>query len=157
MYGEASDALHSFKRVPTWHTCLGHLPLAPSAHPTPRLCLLQGRVSAPAMMSRFNGDVWSFDNKLALFMEWDPTKARDYDNFNPFERNDEGAMCDTNGVFPGTDRGYKIPTRPDTSWAIMQEEQKKMEEIRKDPKFQIKGQPGNWSPGWQKDLKAPPS
>ena len=108
------------------------------------------------MMSRFNGEVWSFDAKLALFMEWNPALPRDYDNFNPFERNDEGAMCDTNGVFPGTDRGYKIPTRPDTSWAIMQEETKMMEVIRTDPKMQLTGQPGNWSPNWQENLGAPP-
>ena len=66
-------------------------------------------------MAGFNGEVWSFEAKKALFDEWDPEKPRDYDNFNPFERNDEAAMCDTNGCFPGQSRGYQSPNRPDQS------------------------------------------
>ena len=90
------------------------------------------------------GDIWGFEAKKACFDAWDPEKPRDYDNFNPFERNDEGALCDTNGCFPGQSRGYKSPNRPDQSWAIMQEEAKLMEELKQDPKFSITGKPGNF-------------
>ena len=72
-------------------------------------------------------NIWGFEAKKAIYDLWDPEKARDYDNFNPFERNDESAMCDTNGCFPGQSRGYKSPLRPDQSWAIMQEERAKMD------------------------------
>ena len=107
-------------------------------------------------MAGFNGEVWSFEAKKALFDEWDPEKPRDYDNFNPFERNDESAMCDTNGCFPGQSRGYKSPNRPDQSWAIMQAEQQQMEELKKNPKFSVTGKPGNFYLSWQKNLGAPP-
>ena len=117
----------------------------------------QVRVTQPMMadISAF-GDVWGFDAKKAIYDQWNPAAPRDYDNFNPFERNDEGAMCDTNGCFPGQSRGYKSPNRPDQSWAIMQEEQKLMEELKKDPKFSTSGQPGNWQRKWQDNLGAPP-
>ena len=62
--------------------------------------------------AEFDG-IWSFDAKKWVYDQWDPEKPRDYDNFNPFERNDESAMCDTNGCFPGQSRGYKSPVRPD--------------------------------------------
>eukprot|EP00965_Chrysotila_dentata_P235649 6200882-Pleurochrysis_carterae.AAC.2 len=116
----------------------------------------QMRVSAPQMMSKFNGGVWGMEQKLEVFKAWNPESARDYDNFNPFERNDEGSMCDTNGCFPGQSRGYSIPIRPDASWAIMQEENKVMDELKKDPKYNLSGKPGNWSPSWQAALGAPP-
>merc|ERR1719460_2181370 len=89
-------------------------------------------VNRPAVQVRATGaqmfdisafdDVWGYEAKKAVYDAWDPSKPRDYDNFNPFERNDEGAMCDTNGCFPGQSKGYKSPNRPDQSWAIMQEE-----------------------------------
>ena len=90
------------------------------------------------------GDVWSFEAKKAIYDQWDPEKPRDYDNFNPFESNDESSKPDTNGCFPGQSRGYKSPNRPDQSWAIMQEEAKLMEELKQDPKFSITGKPGNF-------------
>ena len=62
--------------------------------------------------AEFDG-IWSFDAKKWVYDQWDPEKPRDYDNFNPFERNDESAMCDTNGCFPGQSKGYKSPVRPD--------------------------------------------
>jgi len=102
------------------------------------------------------GGVWGFDAKKAVFDLWDPEKPRSYTNFNPFERNDEGSMCDTNGCFPGQSRGYKSPLRPDQSWDIMQAERVKMEELAKDPKFQVTGKPGNFRRKWQDDLGAPP-
>ena len=117
---------------------------------------VQVRSTDAAMMSRFNGEVWSFEAKKALFDEWDPEKPRDYDNFNPFERNDEGQVADTNGCFPGQSRGYKVPTRPDVNWAIQQEQNKKMEELKLLPKFNIKGKPGNYNTKWQENLGAPP-
>ena len=40
-----------------------------------------------------------------IFDKWDPEKPRDYNNFNPFERNDEAQQCDKNGCFPGQSRG----------------------------------------------------
>ena len=107
-------------------------------------------------MAGFNGEVWSFEAKKALFDEWDPEKPRDYDNFNPVERNDEGQVADTNGCFPGQSRGYKVPTRPDVNWAIQQEQNKKMEELKLLPKFNIKGKPGNYNTKWQENLGAPP-
>ena len=101
-------------------------------------------------------NIWGFEAKKAIYDAWDPEKPRDYDNFNPFERNDESAMCDTNGCFPGQSRGYKSPNRPDQSWEIMQKERAAMDELAKDPKFSIKGKPGNFFLSWQKNLGAPP-
>jgi len=101
-------------------------------------------------------DIWGIDAKTAIFNAWDPEKPRDYDNFNPFERNDEGSMCDTNGCFPGQSRGYKSPLRPDQSWAIMNAEKQAMEELKKNPKFDLTGKPGNWIRKWQDNLGAPP-
>ena len=100
-------------------------------------------------------DIWGFEAKKACFDAWDPEKPRDYDNFNPFERNDEGAMCDFNGCFPGQSRGYKSPNRPDVSWAEMQTEKDKMEAIKAEAKFNTKG-PGCWTRKWQDNLGAPP-
>jgi len=100
--------------------------------------------------------VWGFEAKKAVFDLWDPEKPRSYTNFNPFERNDESSMCDTNGCFPGQSRGYKSPVRPEQSWEIMQEERKKMEELKKDPKFSVTGKPGNFRLKWQDGLGAPP-
>jgi hypothetical protein len=105
--------------------------------------------------AEFEG-VWSFDAKKWVYDQWDPEKPRTYENFNPFERNDESAMCDTNGCFPGQSRGYKSPMRPDQSWDIMQKEKAAMDELAKEPKFQSKGKPGNFSLAWQKNLGAPP-
>merc|ERR1719183_930008 len=75
-------------------------------------------------------DIWGFAAKKAIYDQWDPEKPRSYDNFNPFERNDEGSMADTNGCFPGQSRGYKSPNRPDQSWDIMQAERAKMDELK---------------------------
>ena len=58
--------------------------------------------------------------------------------------------------FPGESRGYKPPNRPDASWAIMQEEAKKMEEIKKSPKYGLSGKPGCYSLKWQEKLGMPP-
>ena len=101
-------------------------------------------------------NIWSFDAKKSIFDKWDPEKPRDYENFNPFERNDESSMCDTNGCFPGQSRGYKSPVRPDQSWAIMQEEKEKMELLKADPKWGVTGKPGCFSLKWQDKLGAPP-
>merc|ERR1719183_3204067 len=111
---------------------------------------VQSRVAAPQMydISSYNM-IWGFDAKKECFDAWDPEKPRDYENFNPFERNDEGAMCDFNGCFPGQSKGYKSPKRPDTSWAIMQEEAAMMEKLKTDPKFDVSGKPGNWFRKWQ--------
>ena len=101
-------------------------------------------------------DIWGFEAKKAIFDQWDPEKPRDYNNFNPFERNDESATADFNGCFPGQSRGYKSPNRPDVSWAQMQEEKVKMDELSKDPKWGLKGKPGCFSLKWQEKLGAPP-
>ena len=100
-------------------------------------------------------DVWGIDAKTAIFNAWDPEKPRDYDNFNPFERNDEAAMCDTNGCFPGQSRGYKSPLRPDQSWDIMQKEKAMMDKLKENPKFSLTGKPGNFNRKWQEGLPAP--
>merc|ERR1712094_89610 len=80
----------------------------------------------------------------------------DYNNFNPFEANDESAKPDTNGCFPGQSRGYKSPNRPDQSWEIMQKERAAMDELAKDPKFSIKGKPGNFSSRGRRTSARPP-
>ena len=102
------------------------------------------------------GDIWGFEAKKSIYDKWDPEKPRDYDNFNPFERNDEAAMCDTNGCFPGQSRGYKSPLRPDQSWEIMQKEKEMMEKLKENPKFSVTGKPGNFNRKWQEGLSAPP-
>jgi hypothetical protein len=101
-------------------------------------------------------DIWGFDAKKHIYDQWDPEKPRGYDNFNPFERNDEAAMCDTNGCFPGQSRGYQSPNRPDQSWDIMQKERALMDELKKEAKFNVTGKPGNFSLKWQEKLGAPP-
>jgi hypothetical protein len=101
-------------------------------------------------------DIWGFDAKKAIYDAWDPEKPRDYDNFNPFERNDDSAVCDFNGCFPGQSRGYKSPNRPDQSWDIMQKERTAMDALKQEAKFNLKGKPGNFSSKWQAKLGAPP-
>ena len=101
------------------------------------------------------GNIWGMEWKTACFNAWDPEKPRSYDNFNPFERNLDGAMSDMNGCFPGESRGYQPPNRPDVNWAIMQEEQKLMATLKENPKFSMSGKPGNWSPKWQDGMPAP--
>jgi len=100
--------------------------------------------------------VWGMEAKMLYYNAWDPEKPRDYNNFNPFERNDESSMCDMNGCFPGQSRGYKSPIRPDQSWDIMQKEREMMDNLAKDPKFSLKGKPGCFSLKWQANLGAPP-
>ena len=80
-------------------------------------------------------NIWGIEAKIAIYDQWDPEKPRDYDNFNPFERNDESAVCDTNGCFPGQSRGYKSPVRPDQSWAIMQAEREQMDKLKASPRW----------------------
>jgi len=118
---------------------------------------VQARAASPQMynIDAYDG-VWSHDAKMEVYNAWDPEKPRDYDNFNPFERNDEGQMCDVNGCFPGQSRGYKVPARPDVNWAIQAEINTKMEELKTDPKYSITGKPGNWFRKWQDKLGAPP-
>jgi hypothetical protein len=101
-------------------------------------------------------DIWSFDAKKWVYDQWDPEKPRSYDNFNPFERNDESAMCDTNGCFPGQSRGYQSPNRPDQSWDIMNKERAAMDALKTEAKFNSSGKPGNFSRKWQENLGAPP-
>ena len=72
-----------------------------------------------------------------------------------FERNDEAQQCDVNGCFPGQGKGYQVPNRPDINWARQQELNAIMEELKKEPKFQSTGKPGNWSPKWQDGMNAP--
>mmetsp|Transcript_9207 Transcript_9207/g.20024 ORF Transcript_9207/g.20024 Transcript_9207/m.20024 type:complete len:219 (-) Transcript_9207:433-1089(-) len=114
--------------------------------------------SAPVAVNLANraNEIWGYDAKKAMYDLWNPEAPRTYENFNPFERNDEGAMADFNGCFPGQSRGYKSPLRPDQSWAIMQEEAAKMEILKQDPKFSITGRPGNFKRSWQDNLGAPP-
>merc|ERR1719327_245427 len=100
--------------------------------------------------------VWGFENKKKVFEAWDPEKPRDYNNFNPFERNNEGGLCDQNGCFPGQSRGYKSPKRPNMNWDIMQAEKLLIEEIKKHPKYGITGKPGNFKLSWQENLGRPP-
>ncbi len=105
-------------------------------------------------ISAFDG-IWSFEAKKAVYDAWDPEQPRSYANFNPFERNDEGQQCDPNGCFSGQSKGYKPPNRPDVDWASMQEENKKMDVLKAEAKFQTKGKPGCFSLKWQAGLGAP--
>merc|ERR1719310_1371594 len=115
------------------------------------------RAAAPTMYNiDHHDDIWGLEAKEEVFNAWDPAKPRDYDNFNPFERNDEAQMCDQNGVFPGADRGYKVPNRPDIDWATQQEINKKMDALKAEAKWSTSGQPGNWARNWQANLGAPP-
>jgi len=122
----------------------------------------QGRARTPMMSGGAwpSGEpydnIWGIEWKTACFNAWDPEKPRTYTNFNPFERNDESAMCDTSGCFPGQSRGYRSPLRPDQSWEIMQAERAAMDELKKNPKFSLTGKPGNFSLKWQENLGAPP-
>merc|ERR1719502_2136150 len=70
---------------------------------------VQVRAAAPQMydISEF-GNIWGIEAKKAVFDAWDPEAPRTYDNFNPFERNDEGGMCDTNGCFAGESPGPEL-------------------------------------------------
>ena len=104
--------------------------------------------------SKFDG-IWSHEAKMECYAQWDPEAPRSYDNFNPFERNLDGAMSDENGCFPGQGKGYQVPNRPDINWARQQELNAIMEELKKEPKFQSTGKPGNWSPKWQDGMNAP--
>ena len=117
----------------------------------------QVRTAAPQMFNLDPWDgVWGFEAKKAVFDAWDPEKPRDYQNFNPFERNDEAQMCDGNGCFPGQSKGYKPPNRPDVSWAIQQEISKATDALKEsEPKFSVTGKPGNFSPKWQDTLGPP--
>lgn len=78
-----------------------------------------------------------------MYSEWDPTKARTPDNFNPFEKNEDGNSCDAGGCFPGEGK-YKDPIRPDTSFAIMQAEKAILEEIANMPPKPGQPGPGNY-------------
>jgi len=114
---------------------------------------ISARVSSSkvSMMSRFEGEVWDMDAKMAILNEWDPEQPRGYNNFNPFERDDQGNACDPNGKFPG-EGSYGDPKRPDTNWETMQRDRAIMEQINADPRMAISGRPGNWRVGWDKDL-----
>jgi uncharacterized surface protein with fasciclin (FAS1) repeats len=122
---------------------------------------MASRGAAPAAASAPGGalpktGVWDFATKKLYYDAWDPEKPRDYNNFNPFERNDESAMADMSGCFPGQSRGYKSPIRPDMDWAKMQEDAKLMDALKQEAKFNIKGRPGNFHLKWQDNLGAPP-
>ncbi|KOO24015.1 hypothetical protein Ctob_001580 [Chrysochromulina tobinii] len=121
---------------------------------------LQVRMTGPqpqmmADISKFN-NIWGFDSQKDIFDKWNPEKPRDYNNFNPFERNGDGAKADANGCFPGESRGYKSPNRPDVNWDQMQKEKVKMDDLQKSPKWGLKGKPGCYSMKWQEGLGAPP-
>ena len=101
-------------------------------------------------------NIWGFEAKKEIYDKWNPEAPRDYDNFNPFERNDEGQMCDFNGCYPGQSIGYKIPNRPDVDWASQTAINAKMDELKKEDKFNASGKPGNWFRKWQDKLGPPP-
>jgi uncharacterized surface protein with fasciclin (FAS1) repeats len=130
-------------------------PAAASAPATSAPAAVPAAASAPGGALPKTG-VWDFATKKLYYDAWDPEKPRDYNNFNPFERNDESAMADMSGCFPGQSRGYKSPIRPDMDWAKMQEDAKLMDALKQEAKFNIKGRPGNFHLKWQENLGAPP-
>merc|ERR1719453_1536515 len=105
-----------------------------------RAPVTQGRVAQPKMydISAFD-DIWSLAAKEEIYGKWDPEKP-----------------CDSNGCFPGQDGGYKPPNRPDVSWAIQQEHAKRMDELKAEDKFNLKGKPGCWKKGWADNLGPAP-
>jgi len=118
---------------------------------------VQSRVAPVTMYDiSHHDDIWSLEAKREIYEKWDPEKPRDYFNFNPFERNDEGQQCDSNGCFPGQDGAYKPPNRPDVSWDLMQEHNKIMDALKQEAKFNIKGKPGCWKKGWADGLGPAP-
>jgi hypothetical protein len=129
---------------------------APYAAAAPVAAPAAYAATAAAPSGAFNidnfGGIWSLEAKTAMFNQWDPESPRTYTNFNPFERNDESAQADIHGCFPGQSRGYQSPIRPETSWAIMEAERAKMDELKLLPKFNIKGRPGNFVRSWQDNL-----
>ena len=100
--------------------------------------------------------IWGFDRQKQVFEAWNPDSPRTYTNFNPYERNLDGAKCDPNGCFPGESRGYMPPNRPDVSYGQMQEEKIALEELAKHPNWGKKGCAGCYSMKWQDGLGAPP-
>jgi hypothetical protein len=122
-----------------------------------RTSVTQGRTPQPMMydISAYD-DIWSREAKEEVYQKWDPEKPRDYFNFNPFERNDEGQMCDSNGCFPGQDGGYVPPNRPDVSWDQQQFHAKRMDELKAEAKFNLKGKTGCWKKGWADNLGPTP-
>lgn len=101
-------------------------------------------------------DIWGLEAQTKVFNDWDPEKPRDYNNFNPFERNGDGAKADSNGCFPGESRGYQPPNRPDVNFAKMKVEKEMLAELAKDPKWGLKGKAGCYTMKWQDNLGAPP-
>ena len=98
--------------------------------------------SAVKVQGKYDDQLWDMKAKQDVYAAWDPSAPRTDMNFNPFEKNDDGNSCDTSGIYPGEGK-YKDPMRPDTSFAIMQEEAKIMAEITANPKAgDVKGAPG---------------
>lgn len=95
-------------------------------------------VPADSKQGKYDEKLWDFDAKLDVYNSWDPNSPRSPANFNPFETF-EGNSPDPNGYYPGEGR-YKDPMRPDVTFASMQEERAKLEDILANPK------PGN-TPG----------
>lgn len=133
--------------APAAPASVAYAPAAPVAAPA---------AAAPSGAWDGNKDVYDFDKMKEIFLRWDPNSPRTYTNFNPFERNGDGAKADFNGCFPGESRGYKSPIRPDVNWAIMEEEKKKMEELSKHPNWGLTGCPGCYSLKWQDGLGPAP-
>ena len=101
-------------------------------------------------------EIWGLEAQTKVFNDWNPEQPRDYNNFNPFERNGDGAKADSNGCFPGESRGYQPPNRPDVNFAKMKVEKEKLAELAKDPKWGLKGKAGCYTMKWQDNLGAPP-
>merc|ERR1719514_21767 len=59
--------------------------------------------------AKYDG-IWSHEAKMECYNAWDPEKPRSYDNFNPFERNDEAQQCDVNGCFRARARATSCRT-----------------------------------------------
>jgi hypothetical protein len=92
--------------------------------------------------SKYDDKEWSIDAQMDIYDSWDPNKERTRDNFNPFERNEDGNKCDTNGFYPGETR-YKDPIRPAVSFTTMQKEKDIVKKVQDNPKpGQKKGAPG---------------
>jgi hypothetical protein len=113
----------------------------PNAVPRTMFGVRQVNVLAPIVNSGtrlfsdvgiYDGKIWDFEAKKAVYDSWNPTAPRSPLNFNPFETWD-GNSPDCSGYYPGESR-YKDPLRGDVNFASMMVERAALEEIAANPK-----------------------
>ena len=100
------------------------------------------KLTVPAPQGKYDGQLWDINARKDVWASWDPNSPRSETNFNPFERDPTGNMCDASGYFPGEGK-YKDPMRPDMNYAGMLAEKEIMAEIEANKKAgDVPGAPG---------------